>query len=126
MLKRKKDFITIIRITAKVWSAIIIVLVTLFMLGHLFFPEEDTLPMKLVEGIAMIFFPFGVLIGMGISWKRELEGALITIISVVIFYILIALPRGAGLRMFPAMFIIAGPSILFLSASLLSRIKKKT
>jgi len=125
MTKQKKSKMKLIRTIAKGWSAIMIVLMGLFILAHFFSSGgEGTLPIKPVEIIAMIFFPIGVLVGMAVSWKWEKEGALMTIISVIVFFLLIMFPRGVGLRMFPTMFVIAGPSLLFLYASLADKKKR--
>ena len=124
--KIKTKTINMIRTIAKVWSAIMIVSVGLFGLAHLFGPEEvDTLPMTLVEGVALMFFPVGVLVGMAISWKWEKEGAIVTIISLIIFFLLIVFPRGVAFRMLPTIFIIPGPSLLFLYSSLSEKSKRK-
>jgi len=115
------------RTAARIWSGVMVSFITLFALAHILFPETDpgSGSFTTIDAIAMIFFPIGVTVGMIVSWKWEMEGALITIISVCMFYLLIAIPRGVTFTMFPVMFAIAGSSLMFLGLGLDKRFKKK-
>ena len=121
----KKSPVTIIRKVAKVWSILSIGFLLVMLVGHLLSPEETKALPTLVEAIAMLFFPTGVLAGMAISWKWEKIGGIITIVSLLIFYMLIIIPRGA-FRAILTTLLLAVPGFLFLFCSLLSRNLKKT
>jgi glucose-6-phosphate-specific signal transduction histidine kinase len=124
-MKKKSStsrIISIIRNTARVWSALSVAFFLIFIFGHLFAPEEgDQLP-TLIDAIAMLFFPVGVTIGLIVSWKKELIGAVTTIVSILMFYILIIIPRSAY-AVIPTTLIITGPAFLFLICWFLSRKK---
>jgi len=68
------------------------------------------------EWIGLVFFPFGVILGMLISWKRELAGSLISLASLAGFYLVYGvvltgrLPGGWGFLAFTA------PAFLFLAS----------
>ena len=106
---------------ALVWSARALSIVSaglllLFVVGEGFDPSGITLR----QWAGLLFFPFGVLAGMGVGWWREGVGGAITVGSLLAFYVwhLLAggwLPRGFGFVAF------ALPGFLFLLYGLLSR-----
>jgi len=107
-----------ILLVAKIWSGLSIAFMLFFIGGHIFSPDENSTNILLVELVAMLFFPVGILIGLAWSWKNALRGAQITIVSLFIFFLLIAFPRGVALGMLPIMFLISGSSLLFLYVGL--------
>lgn len=113
-----KKTLNIILWTARVWSILSIGFFLLIIVGHLFFPDEsDVLPTS-IDIVAMLFNPLGLLVGMVIAWKRERLGGIITICSLIVFYMLIIIPRDA-FRATPTFLILAGPGFLFLLYSFL-------
>ncbi len=110
---KKQTIIKIIRWTARIWSILIILLHLVIFFGYIFYPETDGETWRTIEIIAAIFYPVGVLIGMIIAWKKELLGGIISLVGYLIFTILILIPRGAIVRMFPMVLIVNGPGILF-------------
>lgn len=72
-----------------------------------------------------IFFPFGVILGLTLSWKWEGLGAMITIGSLIGIYITILIIRGY-LPRGPFFVLFAAPGFFFLISWLLSRINRKT
>ena len=106
----------VVRWIARVWSLASLGMVFLFFIGEGFDPSQ----VRLVEWILMLFFPIGVGLGLALAWKWELAGALMTVISIAVFYLIQAgsgsgAPRGWA---FPA---IAAPGLLFLFSGLRSR-----
>lgn len=119
VLKDKKRLGNILRKAAKIWSLLIGVFLLLMLIGEVVFPHEGEGFVSIAEIVALVFFPFGVMAGMGIAWKWERLGGIITIISLIIFYILILIPRSA-FRGIPMSLLIAGPGFLFLVSSFLA------
>lgn len=70
---------------AMFFSIIVFIVLLLFIVGEKKNPG-NLFDFSTREFIAFIFFPIGVMIGMIISWWRQLTGALVTIISFLIFY----------------------------------------
>jgi hypothetical protein len=104
---------------ARIWSIASIVLVLAFIIG------EGINPSGLNEGLGLVFFPFGICLGMILAWWREGLGGVITIGSLLVFYVIHvatagALPRGWAFLLF------AAPGFLFLLAWGLSRKKSDT
>ena len=97
---------------ARIWSALSIVFLLTMFIGELLVPSAP-LP-NFVEAVLMLFFPVGVAAGMIIAWKTELPGALVTIVSVVAFYIGVWLLRG-NLPRGPYFLLVAAPGLLFLA-----------
>jgi len=119
---KSPKFISGIRIVAKVLSAFSIV----FLLGSIitmFFPEEGDEGFKTIELIALIFFPIGVLIGLIITWKKEKLGAIISLVSMFIFYLLIIVPRGAW-RAMPITLLIVSPGVIYIFNYLILKDKR--
>ena len=106
------------RYAARVGSLATLAFIGMFFIGELT-NGEGVWP-SLTEWIAVAFFPCGMLIGMGIAWRRELLGGVITIASIAAFYawdfILSGRPPSS------AIFIVLGlPGLLFVLASMLDR-----
>jgi hypothetical protein len=121
VLKDKKRLVTALRLVAKIWSILSIGFLLFAIIGEAVFPATESSQFaNLVEIIAMIFFPFGVMVGMAMAWKWEKIGGIVTIISLLVFYILILIPRSA-FRGIPFSLFIAGPGFLFLACSLISK-----
>ena len=106
-----------IRWTARLTGVLSIGVLLLFFIGEGFNPTKLTIK----EWILFLFFPFGVMLGLLVGWKREFVGGLIAIISLALFCALETINGG-----FPglAFFLFASPGILFLLASLIY--KRKT
>jgi hypothetical protein len=78
------------------------------------------------EWIGLLFFPFGVVVGMAIAWKHEAWGSLLSIGSLAGFYIVYGFiltgrpPRGWAFAAFTA------PALLFLLSWLIGKRLKRT
>jgi hypothetical protein len=96
-----------IRWTARILSVISIGLLLGFIIG------EGIHPTTLNEKIGLIFFPFGIAMGMIIAWWREGLGGGITVGSLLVFYVIHfaftrTFPNGPGWLLFTV------PGFLFL------------
>ena len=109
-----------IRWTARIWSIVSIGLVLAFLVGEGFDPAK----FKATEWLGFLFFPVGISVGMILAWWREGFGGIITVVSLLTFYIINlattgTLPKGWAWLVF------AAPGFLFLVCWYWSR-KAKT
>jgi hypothetical protein len=118
-LSNKDLLVTAIRWTARIWSAVNIVLLSVLILGHSFGTDANRISTwrDFLEVIAM---PGGVMTGMILGWISEGLGGTITVGSLLAFYLLL-LTEGR----FPGFVFVlaAAPGFLFLVAWLGSRSK---
>lgn len=113
--------LTVLRWTAKIWSLVSLGFVLFFFVGYVLTPSE-MLP-TLGEWGEFVLFPIGVLVGMFFAWKREGIGSLISILSLLTFYLVEwnlkgRFPRGSFFMLLTA------PAFLFLACYALKRLKK--
>jgi hypothetical protein len=97
----------LIRWSARVWSIASVGLLFLFVVG------EGINPTTRGEWIGLLFFPFGISVGMILGWWREGIGGSITVGSLLAFYVIHyttagTLPKGSAWLVF------AAPGFLFL------------
>src|SRR5512140_16976 len=78
----------LVRWTARFWSVATVAFVVAFIAG------EGIYPSAVHEWIGLVFFPFGVCVGMLVAWRFEAAGGMITVASLVLFYILSAIATG--------------------------------
>src|SRR5688572_6196207 len=64
----------ILRWTARVWG----IASTLLLLAFAFGGREH-LRFSMIEAVAFLFFPLGIIAGFAVAWRRELAGGLVTI-----------------------------------------------
>jgi hypothetical protein len=69
---------------ARFWSALSIALILLFIFGEGLDPSKLTAN----EWLGFFFFPFGLTIGLIIAWSKELIGGIVSILSIIVFSIL--------------------------------------
>ena len=65
------------------------------------------------EWVGLLFFPFGLMIGLLVAWRNELIGGSIAVVSVAAFYAWALSVRGA-LPSGPYFLLLALPALLFL------------
>ena len=94
---------SVARWIARIWSLIVIGLLSLFLFA------EGSPPIS----VLYVFFPFGVMMGLIIAWFFEGIGGTITIASITVFY-LIHYHQNGTLPSGPFFLITASPSIVFL------------
>jgi hypothetical protein len=83
-MKTQGKIAGVIRWTARILSALVIVFVLFFLLADIFGPEgtwSGTLSSK--DAIAFAFFPLGSIIGLALAWKWEGLGGLVAVLSIV-------------------------------------------
>lgn len=93
-----------------------ITLLILIFLGETFNPQ-----VSFQEWIGLLFFPIGVVVGMIIAWRREAVGGILTVLSLLGFYVVYGylFRNHIGGWAFVAF---AAPGFLFLVHWLLSRV----
>src|SRR5438046_6980945 len=97
-----------LRWLARGTSAVSIALILLFFVG---FRPSQVAPR---EWIGVMFFPFGVILGMLIPWTRELGGSLLSLSSVAGFYVVYGLVVTGRLPGGWAFLLFTAPAFLFL------------
>ncbi len=106
--------IRIVRWIARIWSIASIGLILLFIIG------EGINPTAPSEWLGLLFFPFGISLGMLLAWRKEGLGGIIAAGSILIFYGVHLATAGR----FPkgwAWLAFAAPGFLFLLSWYLSR-----
>ena len=112
--------LALVEILARVGSIASITLLLLL------FQREALHPLEVAprEWFALLFFPVGVMIGMVIAWWKEGVGSLVTVGSLVAFYIVYGYLLRNHLGGW-AFIVFASPGFLFLLHWLLSGTEKK-
>lgn len=100
------------RWTARIWGIASALLLFAFVFGG-----HEHLRFTAAEAVAFLFFPVGVVVGFGIAWWRERTGALITLGSLGLFYLV----SGAlGKPLSPYFLLFAAPGFLHLASAVLA------
>jgi hypothetical protein len=71
------------------------------------------------EWLLIAFFPVGVVVGMIVAWWREIAGGIITLLSLVAFYITLLITSGHAPTT-PWFVVFASPGLLLLLCGLLA------
>jgi hypothetical protein len=106
-----------VRWLPRVTSLVSVGILLLFIIGEGSGPN----PITAREWVGLFFFPFGVVVGMLVAWRREVLGSLVSIGSLACFYTVFGLvlthtlPRGGYFAFFTA------PALFFLLSGLVSR-----
>lgn len=106
---------------ARASAAISIIVLSLFIVGNV--QGMDKLP-SVNESVGLLFFPFGLLLGLLTGFKQPMFGGCVAIVSLLAFYswhmaVEGSLPRGLYFMIF------ALPGLLFLTSGWLSRIRQE-
>ena len=104
--------IATIRWIAKSWSIASVGFALLMVAGEVLFPHAPP-PATLRDFVGLLFFPFGVCVGIILGWRWEALGGSIAVGSVLVFYGAMCamdgrFPRG------PYFALLAAPGVLFL------------
>lgn len=118
--KNKNRAVTIIRWIARSWSILSIAFLLLMFIGETFFTSGESNPITFRDMVGLIFFPFGLCIGLIIAWKWEELGGMIAIGSTIGFHVTMLISSGS-LDINPFIEGTAAPGLLFLICWLLSR-----
>lgn len=120
-MKRKRitsNFTDFQRMT-RGWSTLSIAFLSLLLVGHIL--NSEGLP-TFKEFVAILFFPIGVTVGLVLTWKNELIGALTTTVCIVLFYFILYCLRGRFVGG-PFPLLLAAPGILILLRKLYSNVR---
>ncbi len=101
-MKKTITFEDAVKTIARFWSVLSTIMILLFLFGK----GPEPAKFKLIEWIGFIFFPAGVLVGLIISWKKEIAGGIVTIASTVIFSFIMAFSWFIVALGFPALLFI--------------------
>ena len=106
----------LLRRIARIWSVIVLVCVVIIFILEIVFPHTDeAASIPFVEWLLLVFFPLGVLVGLGLAWKWELWGGVAALASYVAFMILLTVLRERFIWGMLIMGVLAaGPGILFI------------
>ena len=110
----------LLRWSARLLSIASTALLLLFLFGEPFEPSK----IAGREWLALIFFPFGIVVGFAVAWWNEGLGGTITVASLLIFYLIFVflfrdnLARGGWFLVF------ALPGFLFLASYAISRARR--
>jgi len=103
-----------VRIVARVGSIFSIVIIILFLMGEEMNPHSVQPTPS--EWIMILFFPLGVIAGMIEGWWHEKAGGLVTVLSLIVFYIIGWVVQGR-LPNGPFFVLLSMPGFLFLLAA---------
>jgi hypothetical protein len=112
--------LTIIELLARVGSIASITLLILLFAGEGFHPSE----ISRNEWAGLLFFPFGVMIGMLVAWWKEGVGSAVTLLSLLAFYLVYGYLLGNHIGGW-AFIVFASPGFLFLLHWLLRDTREK-
>lgn len=110
----------IVRWTARVLSVLSTAVLLLFLFGEPFPVAKITA----TEWLGLMLFPVGVVIGFVVAWWRERLGGLITLGSLLAFYVVFAFVMHESLTKGGWFLVFAAPGFLFLIASLMTGAKR--
>lgn len=108
-----------VRWLARAGSLAVIGVLLLFIIGE---GSHSGVPIRARDLAGLALFPVGVVLGMIVSWKYEIEGSFLSIGSLIGFYIVCGwlvgnLPNGW------AFIIFTSPAFLFLLSGVMDRLK---
>ncbi|PWT95698.1 MAG: hypothetical protein C5B55_00950 [Blastocatellia bacterium] len=110
-----ESWVKTIRWLARGSSLAVIAVLALFIIG-----ENNSVPIRVRDLAGLALFPVGVVLGMLVSWKHELEGSLISIGSLIGFYFACALIAGS-LPDGWAFVVFTSPAFLFLVTGVMDK-----
>jgi len=99
----------VLKWTARITSLAAIAIILMFIIGE----SIEFEAMAWTEMVMLIFFPIGTVVGMVVSWRCELTGGIVSMLSLGIFYFSCYLFKG-DLPRGPYFLLFTSPAILFL------------
>jgi hypothetical protein len=107
----------IIRWTARIWIVASLLFLSAFIFGD---AERPGISPTAMEWVGLAFFPIGIIMGLVFALWKEVLGGVITVLSLIGFYIWHFVVSG-HLAAGPWFALVAAPGFLFLVAGLLTR-----
>jgi len=80
-------YLFVLRWTARLLSVASLGFILLFVFGEGF----GWLSVRVQDLVGLAFFPFGLLLGLVLAWRREMSGGIIAVASIALFYIVYGL-----------------------------------
>ncbi|MGA8264011.1 MAG: hypothetical protein WB779_06175 [Ignavibacteriaceae bacterium] len=102
-----------VKTIARFWSVLSTIMILLFLFGEGLDPSRLTVN----EWVGFLFFPLGLVLGLIISWKKEIFGGVVTIVSVTVFTIMM------GINWF--IFALGFPAVLFIIHAMIVKNKSE-
>lgn len=102
--------------SARIASLASLGVVAMFMIGEGFDPAQ----LKFHDWMLAVFFPFGLVFGLILGWRRELLGGGIVVFSFAAFY-LVHLAQAGKFPSGCAFAVVASPGVLFLLSGTLRK-----
>ena len=90
-----------------------------FILLFMFGEEANWSAVRPVEMVGLAFFPFGLMAGLVLAWRREMSGSLIAVGSIACFYLNYGLAIRGSIAQGWWILGLAFPGVLFLVYALL-------
>lgn len=122
---RKSKFFKILRWSARILGSLVLGFMILFIAGEILMPHAESGPTP-AEMLGFVFFPAGVLFGLALSYKYELTGGLISILSYLVFNFYLRwlrdVPIGRMFELFPLL--IVSPALLYIILGLALKFSK--
>lgn len=120
----KSSIVTlIVRWMARTWVIASVGFILLMFIGSGLVEGFNPAQLAYRDWIGLFFFPFAVCLGMIVAWRWEGLGGVITVGSLLAFYVALRVMSGRfpdG----PYFALVAAPGVLFLACWLLSRYRK--
>jgi glucose-6-phosphate-specific signal transduction histidine kinase len=107
----------ILRWIARLLSIATIGFISLF----LFDRESNWSDVRPQEMIGLVFFPFGLMFGLMLAWRRELAGGLVSVASIILFYLVYGLFVLGSMNFGMWIPMLAVPGVVFLVYSVFRR-----
>lgn len=104
---------TLVRWAARIWSLLSIAFLLLILFGE---GLGNLAAITATEWLLLLFFPFGVLLGLILAWRWEMLGGGITMASLFLFYTAEFAISGS-LADGPWFLLVAFPGLLFMIAA---------
>lgn len=105
----------VLRWSARLLSAVTIGFILLFMFGQ----EANWSAVTARDAVGLLFFPFGLMLGLVLGWRREMAGGLISVGSMALFFLVYGLVINRAVFMGWWFLILSIPGVLFLVYALL-------
>jgi len=90
-----------------------------FILLFVFGEASGWLSVRLEDLVGLVFFPFGLMLGLVLAWRRELSGGLIAVGSIACFYLIYGLAINRAIFQGWWFLVLAIPGFLFVLYALL-------
>lgn len=106
----QNSFISTLRWVARFLSVLSLTLIALFLIGE----GIDTERVMPREWFGLLLFPFGLVLGMFIAWWNEALGSIISIASLLAFYLIYGYFMSGSIFQGWAFLLLGLPAFLFL------------